>query len=410
MPKITKPLTPLELNKITNAGLHAVGGVPGLYVLISKTGARSWILRATVGSKRRDIGLGSLSTIGLSAARDAAREMLNDIKSGIDPVIKKQQVKESISVAQEIPTFKKAAISYIEAMQHEWKNAKHKQQWENTLEQYAYPTLENVLVSSVSTPHVVEVLKDIWVKKPETAMRLRGRIERILNYSVTMGNRESGLNPAAWSGHLANILPKQKRAQRIKHFDAMPYQDIPEFIKSLWEVDSNAARCLEFIILTVSRSQSARVALREYIDINARVLTLPSAIMKAQKEHRVPLASQIDLILERVPRMETNLIFESARGKVMSDVILTKLLRTFHPTATVHGFRSSFRDWAGEQTSYPHDVIEHALAHKIPDRTVAAYYRSDLFEKRIGLMQDWADFCFKCVKTATNSKLLTTSK
>ena len=386
----------LAVSRLTAPGLHFVGGVSGLALQISASGARSWVLRAMVGGKRRDMGLGGFPDVTLAGARGAAREARAKIKAGIDPIAEGRAARSALraSVAAAI-TFELASRQYIEAHEPGWRNAKHAQQWRNTLETYANPVIGGVLVRDVALPQVLAVLEPIWREKTETASRLRGRIESVLDWATARGYRD-GLNPARWRGHLDTLLPAPRKVAKSDHHAALPVSELGAFMRALRNQEGMGARALEFAILTAARSGEVRGATWEEIERNAAVWKVPASRMKAGKEHRVPLSPAALALLRAVPRMAgTDLVFPAPRGGLLSDMTLTAVLRRMGVAAVPHGFRSSFRDWCSERTNYPREVAEMALAHSIGDKVEAAYRRGDLFDKRRKLMTEWAAFCAK---------------
>lgn len=394
MARKAKELSALEVNRLTTAGYHFVGGVAGLALQVSPSGARSWILRATVGTKRRDMGLGGFPDVTLAGAREAARIARDKIKQGIDPVEDAKAKRSALAAAQASAlTFSDAAAKYIAANEAGWKNAKHAGQWTSTLETYAYPSIGKIQVSAIETQHIVGILEPIWKTKTETASRLRGRIEAVLDWAKVRGYRK-GDNPARWKGHLDHILPARAKVQKVKHHTALDYREVGAFMATLKGLDGMGARALEFAILTAARSGEVRGATWAEIDERASVWTIPAERMKADKEHRIPLTAPALELLRKLPKIEgSNLIFPSAKNTALSDMTLTAVLRRIEIPVTAHGFRSTFRDWAGETTAYPREVIEHALAHQLKDKAEAAYARGTLFEKRRRLMDDWAKHC-----------------
>ena len=400
MPKIPKEMGPLEVSRLTSPGLHSVGGVTGLMLQVTATGARSWILRVKVGSKRRDMGLGAYPSVTLAQAREKAREKREMIEKGIDPIEMKKAAKSALLAAQvkEI-TFKQSAERFIEAKRHEWKNPKHVAQWGSTLETYAYPVIGNLLVRDIDLSHVLKILEPIWKTKTETAARLRGRIENVLDWATVHKHRE-GENPARWKGHLDKILSMPSRIAKVEHHDALPYSEIGSFMAELRKREGIGARALEFAILTAARSGEVRGARWEEIDLDKSIWIIPAERMKMKKEHRVPLSQAAIDLLKSVPRLDTPNIFPSSKNGMLSDMTLSAILRRMNIEAVPHGFRSTFRDWCAEQTAYPREVAEQALAHGLKDKVEAAYQRGDLFEKRRRLMDEWATYCGTVNKSA----------
>jgi integrase len=399
--KLQNALTPLAV-KNAKPGRHADGG--GLHLLVKNSGARSWVYRFMLKGKARDIGLGAAAgpeAISLGAARDKADALRVKVKTGIDPLAERhREAAEALAAAQAARiagiTFKAVAEAYIAANEDSWRNPKHRQQWPNTLATYVYPVIGDLPVSDVGTGHVLKILEPIWKAKAETASRVRGRIETILDAAKARGYRE-GENPARWRGHIAQILPARSRLTR-GHHKAMPYEAIPAFVAQLREREAVAALALEFAILTAARTGEVIGATWREVDLDKAVWTIPAARMKAGKEHRIPLSPRAVTVLKEVLPLNTTSrddapLFPAARGNKLSGMAMSMLLRRMKIDVTVHGFRSSFSDWAAESTGYAHEVREMALAHVIGNKVEAAYRRGDLFEKRRRLMNEWADYC-----------------
>lgn len=402
MPRKAEELSPVEVRRLKTPGMHFVGGVAGLALQVlpprkgadnRETQARTWVLRVTIGNKRRDMGLGGFPDVGLGAARDAARVAREKIRNGIDPIAEARAAKSALAAQQAATiTFKEAAKKYIAAHEAGWKNPKHAAQWAATLEAYAYPKIGALAVGDIDLPHVMDVLEPIWKTKTETASRLRGRVEAILSWATTRGYRH-GLNPARWRGHLDTQLDRPSKLKTVKPRDALPVMEVGAFMKSLRAANGMGARALEFTILTATRSGEARGATWAEIDLTANVWTIPASRMKSNKIHRVPLSPVAKALLEALPRIAgTDFVFPAANGGMLSDMTLSAVLRRMDVAAVPHGFRSTFRDWAAEWTSYPNEVCEMALAHTIRSDVEAAYRRGDLFDKRTRLMNDWAAF------------------
>ena len=369
MPKLAKELGALAVSKIAEPGMHFVGAVPGLALHVTPTGARSWLLRVMIDGKRREMGLGNFPEVTLATARDKARRARERIREGVDPIEQQRSARSARAAAQAAAlTFEQCGRAYILAHQAGWKNAKHGQQWRNTLEAYAYPTMGPLLVRDVALPHVLAVLEPIWRTKTETASRIRSRVELVLDWSTARGYRE-GLNPARWRGHLDKLLPAPGKVAKQDHYQALGVDAMPGFISSLREQNGMGARALEFAILTAARSGEVRGAIWSEIDLQAATWTVPAARMKAGKEHRVPLPTAAVALLQALPRdAGAELVFPGPRGGQLSDMTLTAVLRRMEVPAVPHGFRSTFRDWAAERTGYPGDVAEMALAHTIGAR------------------------------------------
>lgn len=393
MGKRAVELGALEVSRRTEPGLHFVGGVAGLALQVSSVGARSWILRVRVGGKRREMGLGGYPSVTLADARARAREVRLLLDNGVDPIADRRARKSALAadVAKAV-TFEWCAKRFIEGKSAEWKNAKHAAQWTSTLEQYAYPIIGKMLVRDVELPHVLRILEPIWETKTETASRVRSRLDNVLDWATVHGYR-TGPSPARWKGHLDKLLAAPSKVQRVEHHAALDYRQAGAFMWKLRAQAGMAARALEFAILTAARSGEVRGATWQEIDFEAAVWTIPPERMKAKKEHRVPLSSPVVELLKRLPREAgAELVFPAPRGGALSDMSLLAVLRRMGVDATPHGFRSSFRDWAGETTAYPREVIEHALAHQLKDKAEAAYARGTLFEKRRRLMVEWARY------------------
>lgn len=405
--KLVNALTPLQV-KNAKPGRHADGA--GLQLLVKDSGARSWVYRYMLKGRSRDIGLGSAAGPGmvtLTAARDLAADLRRLVKSGIDPLQQREQLAaEQAAAAQAAAiagiTFKASAETYIAAHEESWRNDKHRQQWRNTLDTYVYPVMGDIAVADIETSHVMAVLEPIWRAKPETASRVRGRIESVLDAARARGHR-TGENPARWRGHIAEMLPARTRLSR-GHHKAMPYADVPDFMAKLRTRSATAALALEFTVLTAARSSEVLGATWGEVDAKAAVWTIPAERMKAGKEHRVPLPSRALEILEATAKLGRNYLFPSDGGSQLSTMAMTMLLRRMKQDCTVHGFRSAFRDWAAECTGFSHEVCEMALAHAIGNKAEAAYRRGDLFDKRRKLMEAWATFAALPVPTGVNVK------
>lgn len=389
MPKKVPELKPIQVQRLAaRDGFHAVGGVAGLHLQV-RGASTAWVLRATVGPRRRDIGLGGYPDVTLSEARDRARAARAQILKGIDPVEAKRALRTSMIAS---PTFDWCAAQTIAAKRPEWKNAKHADQWESTIKAYASPEFGRLPVDAVQLSHVVGVLTPLWTTKTETATRLRARIEAVLAWATVSGYR-TGDNPARWKGNLDALFAKPRKVTKVQHHRALPVDELHGFVAELRKRDGMAARALEFLILTATRSGEVRGARWSEVDLDGAVWTIPADRMKAGKEHRVPLTETAITLLRALPRMAgTDYVFPSASGGMLSDMSVSAVMRRMGVDAVPHGFRSTFRDWASERTAYPRDVAEMALAHAIGNKVEAAYRRGDLFAKRTHMMADWSRF------------------
>lgn len=378
-------------------GYYNDGG--GLYLQVSPTLSRSWIFRYRIGRVRREMGLGSSLDVPLAEARlkrDTYRKLLRE---GVDPIqARKNAELERRLASSRSMTFRQCAAGYIESHSADWKNKKHKAQWENTLETYCGETFGALPAQEIDTAIVLKALQPIWTKKPETATRVRSRVERVLDWAKVRGYRQ-GENPAMWRGHLDQLLPKLDRKKRVKHHAALSFDDVSAFMSELRQEAGAAARALQHTILTVSRTNETLGARRKEFDLNAQEWTIPAQRMKSHRVHRVPLSEHAVRNL-RALGIETmapdDFVFTGADGnRPLSNMAMLALLKRMgRKGLTVHGFRSSFRDWAAERTHYSREVCEAALAHVVADATEAAYRRGDLMEKRCLLMAEWDRFCW----------------
>lgn len=380
--------------KAWKPGAYADGG--GLYLQVAEGGSKAWLYRFMQNGRARKMGLGSVHTISLAEAREEALTCRKLVREGIDPIEarKARRTEKQLEAARSI-TFRKCAEQYIADHEQSWKNPKHRAQWPSSLSNYAYPVFGNFPVSEIDLPLVLKVIKPIWHTKPETASRVRSRIETILGWATTHGYRQ-GDNPARWRGHLQNLLPPTKKVRRVEHHAALPYAEAPAFMEELRGMEGVSARALEFAVLTATRTSETLRARWSEIDLERKMWVIPAERMKASKEHRVPLSKRAVELLEKLPREKKNdFVFIGAKsGWALSDMSLLMALRRMgRSDLTTHGFRSTFRDWAAEQTSYPNHVVEQALAHAIGNTVEKAYRRGDLLKKRERLMADWARFC-----------------
>jgi integrase len=381
-------LSALTVSKMIKPGVYGDGA--GLYIRVTDSGTKHWIHRFTLAGKAHWMGLGPYPEITLDKARQLTLDARRLTLEGINPIAERDA--ENARKHGAI-TFQQCADQYIASHRSGWKNPKHVDQWINTVATYCGPVIGKLPVNEVSVGLVMRILDPIWSTKAETASRLRGRIEAILDWATVRGYRQ-GDNPARWKGQLDHLLPKPSRVKRVTHHAALGYAQIAELMVALRQEAGIAAKALEFTILTACRSGEVRLAAWDEINLDSRVWVIPGERMKAGKEHRVPLSDAALAVLEQMSR-STKLIFPGrAEGKPLSDMSLSAVLRRMgRDDLTVHGFRSTFRDWASESTNYPRDVAEMALAHTIGNKVEAAYRRGDLFTKRTRMMEDWARYC-----------------
>ena len=416
MPKIVLPLSDLQVRRISQVGWHAVGGVAGLLLQVrkpKKDGAqmpRSWILRIKVGDQRQPIGLGSYPQVSLAVAREQAAKLVMEAKQGVNLKAKKRAQRSSlISAASKNKTFKECAEAYMDAHSSDYTNEKHRKQWPATLVTYAYPIIGNMLVSDIAMRDVRNVLEQetsaakalkgkLWNVKTETAKRLLGRIKTVLDYA-TVSEYRTGTNPAQWKGYLSTQLASPKNLQKKEHHPAVPYPHIGDFMSKLRSNSSLSAKALEFLILTAVRSGSVRNAEWSEIDVDNALWIIPAEHTKARQEHRVPLQPQAIKLLKELSKVPgTNLIFPSRNNKVLSDMAFNQIMRGMRERGELkvegvpHGFRSTFRDWSAERTSYSDEIRKAASGHAIGDSVKEAYQRTDLLDKRRSLMNEWANF------------------
>jgi integrase len=405
-------LSALKVAREKRPGIYGDGG--GLYLQVTKQGSKSWIFRFWVAERDlktgavvrdpatnkvrgrgREMGLGSCITVSLAEARERALECRKLREKDVDPIDAREAARRQASLERaKSLKFREAAATYMAAHRAAWKNDKHAGQWTATLQTYAYPLLGEVSVQAIDTALIMKVIEPIWATKPETANRVRGRIESILNWATVRGYRQ-GENPARWRGHLDKLLPSLDKVLKPLHHKALPYAEIPTFMAKLWKEEGIAARALEFTILTAARTSEAIAARRSEINAGKKLWTVPADRMKADKEHRVPLSDRALEITTAAAANEEDFIFPGGRWRrPLSNMAMLALLRRMgRSDLTVHGFRSTFRDWAAERTNFPNEVVEMALAHAIDSKTEAAYRRGDLFEKRQRLMGEWDAYC-----------------
>jgi integrase len=423
VPRKAKGLTAAKVDKETKPGRYGDGA--GLYLLVRSGTSKFWLFRYTRAGKTREMGLGAAkgrSAVSLADARDNVAELRRQLREGRDPFDEREaeKARRKASATRAVAdgmTFGDVADRYIAAHEAGWRNPKHRQQWRNTLKSYVRPTIGGLAVGAVGVGEVMRILEPLWQAKPETASRVRGRLERILDHAKARGWRE-GENPARWRGHLDQLLPARAKLRAVNHHAALPYAEAGGFIAELRQQGGTAARALEFTILTATRSGEALKARWSEINLAQKTWTIPASRMKGTKEHRVPLPGPAVAILKEQARLQPSkiaaddpsaFVFPGARRKrPLSDMAMLKLLeRMGHHDITVHGFRSTFRDWAAERTNFPNHVVEVALAHAISDKVEAAYRRGDLFEKRRRLMDAWATFCAQPSRATTHEAKVT---
>jgi integrase len=394
MARTLNRLSAFKVEKAKEPGMYGDGG--GLYLRVAEGGSKQWIYRYVTNGRPRDMGIGPVHVLTLAEAREKAREASRLRLEGIDPIAAKHAQRAAAAVAAaSAMTFRQCAEGFIKDNEASWTNAKHRLEWERSLARYVLPTLGNLPVAAIDTPLVLKVIKPLWERVPETASRVRGRIENVLGWA-TVHHYRGGDNPARWNGLLEHALPTVVKGE---HHAAMAYAEVPAFMAKLREQSSVPARCLELIVLTGVRLDEAREATWDEIDFDNRVWMIPAARMKkSDRDHRVPLSAAAIAVLEDMHAIrQSDYVFPgSYHGKAIGKNMPLRLLNQITGTsATVHGFRSSFRDWAAERTSFPREVAEMALAHAIPNAVEAAYRRGDLFEKRSRLVDAWADYCAK---------------
>lgn len=395
-------LTARQVTSLATPGYYADGG--NLYLQIAKGGSKSWIIRYSFAGRKRDYGAGSVRDVPLARAREKAVAVRALLSEGVDPM----EHRNAAKTRGNNMTFAACAEAYIEANRHGWKNGRQAEQWTNSLETYALPTIGKKDVRSITTAHVMDILKPIWTTKNETASRVRGRIESILSYARVSGYRE-GENPATWRGHLDNLLPKPSKVKKVRHHAALPYPELPAFFAALQNREGIAAVALQFTILTCARNTEVTQAIYPEFDLEAARWTIPAERMKAGRVHRVPLSAPALAIVREMPRLSrTETVFPNPSGEPLSENGMMSLLnRMGFGKYTVHGFRSTFRDWAAEMGNHPSELAEMALAHTIGDKVEAAYRRGDLFQKRVALADDWAAYCLSASSATTDTFPLT---
>lgn len=416
MPRVAKELSALDVKRLSHPGgpvinaTFSVGGVPGLTLQITPNGAKTWLLRVTIGRKRSQVGLGGYPEVPLARAREKAREAREQIARGENPIEQRRAARTALAATTgRGRTFTEATEQYLATKLDAFKNSKHRQQWRNTLVTYAEPELGRMLVSDIQVQDVLRVLQPLWTEKTETAKRLRGRIEAILSWATVSGHR-SGDNPARWAGNLKELLPAASKVAKGGNQPALTLDDAPAWFKALRGRGGMGSRALEFTALTAARSGEVRGATWSEINLNNALWIIPAERTKMEREHRVPLTPAALALLQALPRLEgSELVFPAVRGGKLSDMTLSQTMKRIHETevansgtgfidrvskrpAVPHGLRSTFRDWVAERTHYPGELAEVALGHKIGNAVEAAYRRGDMIEKRRIMMAAWADF------------------
>ncbi len=391
-------LTDIVVKKISQPGRHTDDQHKGLHLWVKLSGQKYWIFRYTYQGKRLGLSFGAYPDVGLRLARERAIEARNLINKGTDPLSEKKAAK-TVTLSNPCPKFQDFALAYIETMRPKWRNQKHGDQWVATVTNYAIPVIGAMPLDEIDTPHILEILTPIWQSKAETAVRLRGRLERILSAAITRKLRTSA-NPALWKGHLENLLPTQRPSD--KHHEALPYHEIPVFMVKLRNADGISALALEFAILNASRSGEVLFGLRS--EVQGNVWTIPGSRMKAGQTHQVPLCQRsLNLLLIAESMDSGSKYLFSRNGKPLSNMAMLMMVRRMQAGLTVHGFRSSFRDWVSEETDHSPEVAEMALAHTIGNKVEKAYRRGNLLERRRRLMQDWEDYCLSASPAQSTS-------
>jgi len=388
-------LTPLEVRNIRVPGFYPDGD--GLYLKVTPKGNKTWHFRFKLAKRPREMGLGPYPGVTLREARSGAEEARALIRRGQDP-IEQRKAQRAAQHVPGVPTFEVFAGEYIEAHAGEWRNAKHRQQWQNTLATYAFPVIGDLPVDAITLDHILKILEPIWPTKTETASRVRQRIENVLDAAIAKGLRTAA-NPARWKGNLKHLLAAPEKAKAVTHHRALPYAELPDFINTLRQVEGLSAQALLFTILTASRTNEVLQARWSEVDLDAALWIIPGARMKAGRRHRVPLSdAALDILrpLHECREQDNSFVFPGMRpNKPLSSMAMLMTLRRMQPGLTVHGFRSTFRDWCAEQTHFHPDIAEAALAHVINDKARAAYERGDKLGKRRELMELWAGYCLQ---------------
>lgn len=395
---VTRRLSARRIEAINKPGRYSDGD--NLALQVGPGGGKSWLFCYMRERRGRQMGLGPLELVSLKEAREKAWDCRRLLLEGIDPIEHRNAQRAR---ALKSKTFKECAVACMAAHEAAWKHPRSAQQWQFSMETYVYPVMADLPVSSIETAHVLKCIEPIWKSKAVTASRVRGRIEDVLDWAKARGYRD-GENPARWRGHLDKLLPAQRRSKTVRHHPALPWAEAPAFVAELRAVDSVDARALEFLIMSAARTAEVLGATWDEIDLEAGVWSLPAERMKSRRPHRVPLASHAVELLRGLPREvgSQHIFVGGRRGQALNADAMPRVLKSLRPDITVHGFRSTFRDWAAETTAVPGDVVEMALAHAVSNQTEAAYRRGDLFEKRRKLMEAWAEYLAQPVRSAAS--------
>jgi integrase len=388
-------LNSMQVKGLVKPGRYGDGA--GLCLQVRSPTNRSWLFRYMRDGQAKWLGLGDEQVVSLAQARQKAAKAREALAAGIDPIEQKKADRAARKLALAVKTFAEVSELFIKSNEAGWRNDKHKAQWRSTLETYTSPVIGKVKINQITTDHVVAILEPIWTTKTETATRVRGRIENVLDFATARGWR-SGENPARWRGHLDHILPAKSKVAAVEHHAALPWREIPEFMIALRAQEGIAAQALDFLILTAARSGEVRGALWGEFDLDAKIWTVPAARMKAKKQHRVPLCDRAIAVLRTMKPLggdASSVVFPGMKtGKPLSDMSLAAVLKRMkRDDITVHGFRSTFRDWVAEATSFAREIAETALAHTNKDKVEAAYLRGDHFDQRRALMEQWQEHC-----------------
>ena len=414
VPKKAKELSALEVRRLNSRGLHAVGGVTGLYLNIQESGAKSWILRIMIGGKRREIGLGGFPDVSLSDARMDARDQRRQVSAGIDPLELKVQARQMLKREQQALSFKEAVEQFFETKRRpEFSSEKHAKIWLNSISNHIYPSLGDRRIASITSSEILSALEPLWAEKPQTGKKVRQRLEQVFEWAKVR-NHYVGDNPALWGGNLRMQLPSPEKVAPTDPHPAVQLDELPRWFAAVAKTDGVGALALQFLAMTAGRSQEVRFAKWDEIDLAKRIWNVPSENMKTRKAHRVALSDASIRFLEEIPRHFRNeLVFPAPRGGVMSNATISACMKRVHQrdqddggagfldlhtgrAAVPHGIRSSFRDWVAERTTFSRELAEIALSHEVGSDVERAYRRSDMVERRREMMSDWAAHLMGC--------------